>query len=46
MSEITTNELARVDAIVEALEGLDATEYGTEALSAPQAANSDVPNWM
>ncbi|CAL2069017.1 MULTISPECIES: hypothetical protein [Actinomycetes] len=46
MGEITNNELLRVDAIVESLEGLDATEYGTEALSAPQAASSDVPNWM
>ncbi|MEU7903535.1 hypothetical protein [Actinoplanes sp. NPDC049118] len=42
MSETTTNELLRVDAIVQNLQDLDATEYGTEALSMTQATFSDI----
>ncbi|MFD4376631.1 hypothetical protein [Streptomyces sp. NPDC058486] len=41
MNESTQNELQRIDAIVENLQDLDATEYGTEALSMVQATFSD-----
>ncbi|WP_329566409.1 hypothetical protein [Kitasatospora sp. NBC_01266] len=40
MSDITTNELLRVETIVENLRAIDATETGAEALSMTQALSS------
>ncbi|GGK22657.1 hypothetical protein GCM10010124_13970 [Pilimelia terevasa] len=41
MTETAAAELHRVDAIVESLLAVDATEYGTQALSMTQATFSD-----
>ncbi|WP_157536527.1 hypothetical protein [Kitasatospora mediocidica] len=40
MSDITTNELLRVETIVENLRAIDATETGQEALAMTQAMSS------
>ena len=41
MSGTTTNEMLRIDSIVQSLQDLDAAAYGTEALSMTQATFSD-----